>query len=427
MRYAPIQGVIAQLQARLDNKTTVVRYFFAGEALYGLVVNRHTSEVFQLPYEAVKNHIARLNSFLPESTGLTLLFELYQALWEPLAGVVHSGRLVIIPDRELFNLAFEALPLKKINSYSELAGNSLLGRHSISYHYSLAMINPGADTRKGLLAGLPALVGGLLNRLTGNTTHSASMYMAFAPGFFDNLKQAYKEHASTGPAHDKTYLSLLPQPFIYQAAKRLRKRLGGQVYTDFEATRGNFILHAGKSNILHIGTHAEANNLGPDLSRLIFAKDLSQDDPSYENDLYAWELYGLDLNAELTVLTACETGKPAYRPGEGMISMAHAFDYAGSKSMLTSLWRIDEQVSADITEKFFRYLERGYSKDRALQQAKLDYLRQAEGRTLAPAYWAGMIIMGDTSPIPQKRNGRKWAAAMIVILTIGYGIKRFRK
>ena len=191
MRYAPIQNVITRLQTSLDDHTTVVRYFFAGETLHGLVVDRHTSEVFELPYEAVKGHIARLNNFLPESNELTLLYELYQALWEPLANMIHTHRLFIIPDRELFNLAFEALPVKKIESYRELAVNSLLNRHSISYHYSLAMLSPEAASHRKMFGRLQATAGSLFNRLAGHASRSSTMYMAFVPGFFDNLKQAY--------------------------------------------------------------------------------------------------------------------------------------------------------------------------------------------------------------------------------------------
>jgi hypothetical protein len=67
--------------------------------------------------------------------------------------------------------------------------------------------------------------------------------------------------------------------------------------------------------------------------------------------------------------------------------------------MLTGLWKIDEQSSTVITDFFYKNLETGMSKDEALQQAKLQYLKNREGRTLSPKYWAGLIIMGDLSPV----------------------------
>src|SRR5690606_17567761 len=99
------------------------------------------------------------------------------------------------------------------------------------------------------------------------------------------------------------------------------------------------------------------------------------------------------------ILTACETGKPAYQAGEGMISLAHAFHYAGSESMLTSLWKIDEQSSTKIVALFYKNIKKGWPKDKALQQAKLEYMGSSEGRVLHPQYWAGLVLIGDTSPI----------------------------
>ena len=109
----------------------------------------------------------------------------------------------------------------------------------------------------------------------------------------------------------------------------------------------------------------------------------------------------------MAILTACETGKPSYQAGEGMISLAHAFNYAGSESILTSLWEIDEQSSAKIIELFYDNLARKMSKDEALRKAKLDYIATAEGRTAAPEYWAGLVLIGDVSPL-DLNNGVDW-------------------
>src|SRR5690606_15347461 len=115
--------------------------------------------------------------------------------------------------------------------------------------------------------------------------------------------------------------------------------------------------------------------------------------------LYTYEIYNINLSSNLAILTACETGKPTYHAGEGMISLAHAFNYAGSESILTSLWKVDEQSSAEIIELFYKNIKNGMDKDLALQQAKLSYLTTAKGRTMNPQYWAGLVLIGDTSPI----------------------------
>ncbi|MGB8193806.1 MAG: CHAT domain-containing protein, partial [Chitinophagaceae bacterium] len=114
------------------------------------------------------------------------------------------------------------------------------------------------------------------------------------------------------------------------------------------------------------------------------------------------ELYNCNLRSELAVLTACESGKPGYQDGEGMISLAHAFNYAGSESMVTGLWKIDEKASTMLMETFYKNLLQGMDKAEALRQAKLNYLSSAQGRMLAPQYWAGLVLMGDPSPVTVK-------------------------
>ena len=179
---------------------------------------------------------------------------------------------------------------------------------------------------------------------------------------------------------------------------------------------------ANEHKIIHIGTHAQSNNVSPELSRLIFAKDVTNDD----NSLYTYEIYNQNLNSNLAILTACETGKPTYQSGEGMISLAHAFNYAGSESILTSLWKIDEQASTKIIGSFYKNIKKGWSQDKALQQAKLDYIASAEGRTIAPQYWAGLVLIGDTSPIDLNTSSHFifWVLGVLVIFLIVFFVKR---
>jgi CHAT domain-containing protein len=190
---------------------------------------------------------------------------------------------------------------------------------------------------------------------------------------------------------------LLPQPFTLDLAAKAGRLFGGRAFLHEQSTTGSFIQNAGHHRIIHIGTHAESDNLHPEFSRLIFAKD--RDAAGEDNYLYLPQIYQCDLTADLAVLTACESGKPGFADGEGMISLAHAFNYAGSESIITGLWKIDEQVSALLMEQVYQNLLAGMTKDEALRQAKLSYLEQAGGRALAPQFWAGLVVMGDTGPV----------------------------
>jgi CHAT domain-containing protein len=91
-----------------------------------------------------------------------------------------------------------------------------------------------------------------------------------------------------------------------------------------------------------------------------------------------------------------------------MISLAHTFNYAGSESILTGLWKIDEQASSQLLEEFCNNLVNGFPKDEGLRQAKLSYLQNTNGRMLAPQYWAGLVIIGDISTIQLKQKISFW-------------------
>ena len=153
----------------------------------------------------------------------------------------------------------------------------------------------------------------------------------------------------------------------------------------------SFKTNAGSHKLIHIATHAVYNDAAPEKSGLIFAKETSRPD---SNRLYLKDIYNCDLSSELTLLTACESGRSGYQDGEGMVSLAHAFNYAGSRNIVMALWKIDEHASAMIMESFIRYIKKGIPTDEALRNAKLDYLKQAEGRLTDPCYWSGMVLMG---------------------------------
>ncbi len=381
MRYQSIFRSLDSVFNALPSNVTLIRYFFVDKDLLAMAGDNKGKQLFTLEVHSLDSMISGITTGTLDVAATTSnLSLLYRQLWAPLASMVRHEKVVIIPDGILYNLNFELLTPVKINSFEELAKGTLLSRYAISYNYSLFLINQH-------------------QAITGITDN----FIAFAPGFSDNIKQEYRRNSKDSLQLDNSYLSLLPQPFTVGLAGKTKDLLGGALYLNETSTAASFRAHAGEHRIIHIGTHAESNNLHPEFSRLIFAKDTEQQD---DNSVYLYELYNCDLRSELTVLTACESGKPGYMDGEGMISLAHAFNYAGSQSMLTGLWKIDEQASAIIMESFYGNIKEGMDKDEALRKAKLTYLSKARGRTLAPVYWAGLVLMGDTEPIVfENRSG----------------------
>jgi CHAT domain-containing protein len=376
MRYASISKSLDQIDQQIPTNTTVVRYTFVNNNLYAVILTKDGNQLYQLNNDQVSEHILSLqdekNFF---KNNFKVINTLYNSLWKPFENAIKTERVIIIPDRDLFNLSFEMLTPKLISSNNELASESLLSKYLISYNYSLFLIEKNSQP-----------LGFKEN------------FIAFVPEFNNQMKQDYQIKIKDTIDIDKAYLTLLPQPFTKDLARNSSRLFKGTSFLNEKSTEHIFKKSAREHKIIHIGTHAESNNLSPELSRLVFAK--STDSTRLEDDyLYTYEIYNLNLASNLAILTACETGKPTYQAGEGMISLAHAFNYAGSESILTSLWKVDEQSSAEIIDLFYKNIKKGLTKDKALQQAKLDYLKNAQGRTLNPQYWAGLVLIGDTTPI----------------------------
>lgn len=398
MRYATLFESLGDLQKIIPDNTSILRYFFIDNTLQVLILNQDVKKIIPLEdFEGSKKMISQLienQSQLSKTSDL--LFDLYQILWKPFEDEITTENVIIIPDGDLYNVSFETLTPTKIESFKNLATKSLLAKHNISYNYSLYLL-----------------------KSSKNNTKYENSFIAFAPEFNDKMKESYKLAITDSINLDKTYLTLLQQPFNVDLAKAYAKLFDGNYFLNENSTEQIFKQNASEHKIIHIGTHAESNNISPELSRLLFAKNVSDDND--DGSLYAYEIYDTSLNSNLAILTACETGKPGYQAGEGMISLAHAFNYAGSESILTSLWKVDERSTSEIIEAFYKNIDAGKPKDEALRLAKLDYINNTEGRTVAPKFWAGLVLMGDASPI-EISNGTPLWQWLIIIACVVLGI-----
>lgn len=162
----------------------------------------------------------------------------------------------------------------------------------------------------------------------------------------------------------------------------------------------------GNARIVHLATHGLAHPEVPMDSFL--ALSLHEPEGQQHNGLLqAWEIVNhLDLDADLVVLSACETAFGPDRGGEGLFSLSRAFQIAGARSVLASLWAVNDLSTSELMIRFYTYLQEGESKDRALQRAQLDLIRgpvvieddqgvSKEYDFSAPKYWAAFQLIGD--------------------------------
>jgi len=168
-----------------------------------------------------------------------------------------------------------------------------------------------------------------------------------------------------------------------------------------KATKDQFLKEAPLYRFVHLSAHAQANDSTGKKSFILFRKPNSTGHNIPPDTLFAAEIFGLDFQAELISLNACETSHGELKKGEGIICLAWAFTGVGARSLITTLWRAEADKAAPfIFTEFYRHLSRGTPRDSALCQAKTDYLRKQTGiYDTHPFFWAPFILTGETKEV----------------------------
>jgi CHAT domain-containing protein len=165
--------------------------------------------------------------------------------------------------------------------------------------------------------------------------------------------------------------------------------------------------------------HTLIDPKNPTYSQLVFS---APDTTNSTDDgvLYTSELFSMSLQSKMAVLSACQTGDGAIIEGEGILSLARGFFYAGVPSVVMTLWSVDDARSALIMESFYKYLKKGYSKGHALRQAKLDLLETGDPLTAHPRFWAGYVSIGNQNPVTKNNQWLFFLAGLILISIAGF-------
>lgn len=380
---------IESIQAKLtDNETCLLEYFEGQRFFYVFKIDKENVDLIALPRPKKFNQELRLfrqalsdfsfifgQKELAYKNFATIGHHFYQSL---LAEVLTSDkkykRLIIIPDGELGHIPFEALLTKpapdKQDSYQDL--DYLLKSYVISYSYS------------GTLH---------LKNLSQTQSVSNGKMLAFAAEYKD---LGAVTAVVRSPIHRQVRQALAPLPAAREEVAALEKYFDGAFKFGAAANEKEFKTLAPQYAIIHLAMHGILDKQNPTLSNLAFTEN---GDSTEDNFLHAYELSNMNLNAALVVLSACETGYGKFQKGEGIMSLARSFMYAGTPSLLVSLWQVNDNATSLIMQSFYKNLAKGMDKATALQQAKLDYMGDGDGIAAHPAFWAPFVQLGDDSPI----------------------------
>lgn len=403
---------LGELQSYLTPEEAVVEYFRGDSTLYAIFITSEDIEMRKISergrvIQAVKELRKLVSSNQQEDINRSYFNYhqyasfLYQNLLAPFLKGKNISKLNIIPDGELGYLPFELLLTKTdepaIVDYRTLP--YLFQNMAISYGYS-AILLFDKKAIKGIKKGV----------------------LAIGPSYH-NIEQDSTEIASLGKFRS-TLTSLL---WNEKEAERISDFFGGKSLVGAAASEEQFKQLNGEFDVLHFAMHALVDDEDPMNSRLVFTQN---EDETEDDQLYVHELYNMEINAQLVVLSACNTAVGKLHKGEGVMSIGRAFAYAGCPSIAMTHWQVDDASAIKLMEGFYQGLTNGLTKSEALRQAQVAYLQTANPRESHPFYWASFVVQGDDQPINPVDGFAMWP---IIVFALGgvflliFKLKPFQK
>ena len=359
-----------QIIEKLAKNSSIVEYFVGKENTYSFVLSSKGITLQTIPFN--EDSIKRVvNQVLPFVKGAeenrrvyqNSAYQLYQLLLSPIENQL-AEQVIIIPDGELSKLPFEALLTEKGNTTQGIGTLSYwLKKRKTSYHYAANLLFSSSDKK---------------NKGKG--------FALFSPSFAD----------------DPNFQGQSQVDFVKNNIKNAK------IYEKQDATKESFVANSADYQVLHINTHGVANDEEGDLSYLRFTND----------KLYTSDLYSMKLNANLVVLSACQTAEGEVRKGEGAVGLTLGFLYAGAKSVVSSLWNVNQSSTNEFVQVFYQQLlQKNVNNNQALHQAKLDLVEK--NPTFAhPKYWAAFVLVGNPDTVVFTSNFSFWWFLPIAFLPL---------
>lgn len=382
---------LSDLRSNLSDDVLFLEYFFGQDALYIFGVFRGKEEFIMVPNKNLEDRVHKFCRLLAKGLQsenravdfknyTTLSFGLFGELMSPILKALDVDlneeplQVIIIPDGVLSLLPFQALVVSKTDlpNVNYKALDYLVRYCTISYSF---------DAASPFVSGGPA----------------KENLLAF--GWSDGIERT---------ANDL--------PGTYHELRAIADVIPGEFIMGAKARKETFLRNAPGHNILHLAIHGVSSDNDIYNSYLQFR----------DEKLYAHELYGYQLDANLTVLSACETGYGKVSTAEGVYSIARGFFYAGAKSLLMTLWPINDGENVPLIREFYKHVDRGEYSSSALHMSQLEYLKQADEFSAHPRHWAGLALWGSYKEIrqPVAMSVLNLAFVGLIITTLGYMLFR---
>jgi len=377
---------INEVQVNLDADQAIVEYTLTDSSLYTFLITPISTAFYKTELDstfyrklAILQQMAKIDyadhKLSDFKQYITASNDIYLTLFSKVDEEIKDRRIIIIPDGKLGYLSFESLvttlPDMKSIDYRNL--DYLIKKNPISYSYSSTLLFKNN-----------------VSKTSGNSV------LAFAPEY----KSGIGSNESESTLRQITN-QLKPLVNAQEEVVNVMNLFRGTVFKNDEATESNFKSNSPKYDVLHLAMHTLMNDEDPMYSKMVFTMDNDSIEDGYLN---TFEIYNLNLNAQLAVLSACNTGSGKILNGEGIMSLARGFIYSGVPSIVMTLWEVDDKSGADIMTGFYSHLKAGLSKDVALQKAKLDYLSTASQLRAHPYFWSAYVNIGNSKPLQESET-----------------------
>lgn len=425
LKYSNTKPGIDEIQNQLAKNCAMCNYVLGDSSIYLFTITRNSVDFYAVEHiagfedsiqvyrSALSGNPQFANRYL--SCGLFL----YQKLFpKNLSFSSNIDNIIVVPDGSMAFIPFESLPMTSALGIAGVAQN----QDSLRGFKTLAVNLAGGDFRD-----YPFLI----KKYNISYCYSATLYfqnylgkqqhsrirkgkdwLAVAPVFSDNERIAtpqtldlqrrmafYRSDTLSirGNLLNGDYVNPLPGTETeVESISTMFTQRGYSVNVLLKNQASEKFIKSGildKYSILHFATHGFVNSEKPELSGLLLAQDSAGGN---DGILYSSEIYNLRLNADLTVLSACETGLGKVRKGEGIIGLTRALIYAGSRNIIVSLWPVSDQSTSTLMVDFYSNLLRGRRSENYsvwLRKAKLKMINR--GTYSNPFYWSPFILVGQ--------------------------------
>jgi CHAT domain-containing protein/Tfp pilus assembly protein PilF len=372
---------LEQIREKLDGDSALLEYSFGEEGAYLFVVTRESFKAYSLPPDQIADDVWKVRAEVEKPGLLSFSFRkaayrLYSTLIAPARPeIAGKRRLLIAPDGALHFLSFEVLLTREASGGRDLP--YLIQDFSLSYIPSASVLSWLSQPRGSAVAG----------------AETPKQFLAYAdPDYGTDALANTRGELERGAPESWRLPRLEGTEREVSAIAGLYPSSEVQIYRRAEANEEN-VKHnglLGTARRIHFATHGVIDQERPEFSGLALTRT---NDPSDDGFLRVYEIFNLDLNADLVVLSACETGMGKEVTGEGLVGITRAFLYAGAPSVVVSLWRVADAAAPELMLRFYENLDRSHDKAEALRQAKLAVI-DTGGKYASPYYWAPFVLVG---------------------------------